>query len=213
MSPLVRDAIDAAGLTDVLEARLRGAAPDAVIGRLREADLLVLGALADSIRASEVGDEVRIYVREPGAVRPPRARPEGERELTGSDLLREVALRRIAGAPKARVRVDWTRCGLELAQVALCFGADELTGTIVTKRGDLLAEDELLGVGKKSRRELAGEVKRKELAAFVRRSGRVPVFVQPDGPVEGAEPLEPVQGAEPLEPVQGAERVEGEVVP
>jgi len=187
VSPLVRDAIGAAGLTDVLEARLRGAAPDGAAGRLREADLLVVGALADCIRASEAGDEVRIYIREPPLGQALQASPKGERELTGSDLLREIALRRIAGPPNAPVRVDWTRCGLELAQVALCFGADELAGTIATKRGELIAEGDLLGVGKKSRHESAREVKRKELAACVRRSGRVPVFVRSDGGVEGVE--------------------------
>jgi hypothetical protein len=184
MSTLVRDAIDAAGLADVLEARLRGAAMDGAMSRLRTADLLVLGALADRIRASESGDEVRIYVREPPAGETEHRTPEREDEVTGSELLREVALRRITGPANARVRVDWTRCGLELAQVALCFGADELSGTILTKAGDLIAEGELLGVGKKSRRELARDVKRRELAACVRRTGRVPLFVGPDGCAE-----------------------------
>jgi 2-iminoacetate synthase ThiH len=194
VSALVRDAIDAAGLSDVLAERLRGANVEGSVDRLRDADILALGALADRIRASEVGDEVRIYVREASRDASPLA-SRADRELaatepsvspadgglTGSDLLREVALRRIVGPPGAPVRVDWTRCGLELAQVALWFGANELTGTIATKRGTLIVEGELLGVGKKSRHELALQVKRKELAACVRRSGRVPVFVAPDG--------------------------------
>lgn len=187
MSTLVQDAICAAGLADVLEARLGGALVDGAMSRLRDADLLVLGALADRVRAQEVGDEVRIYVREAPAGDPPHAASEGRRELTGSDLLREVALRRIAGPAKTPVRVDWTDCGLELAQVALCFGADELAGIIVTKAGELIGEGDLLGVGKKSRRELARDVKRKELAACVRRSGRVPVFVGADGCTDGEE--------------------------
>lgn len=184
---LVRNAIDAAGLSDVLADRLSGANVEGAFDRLRQADILVLGALADCIRASEVGDEVRIYVREPsdGAAPPPGASSpvlsQQDPEATGSDLLREVALMRIARPPGAPVRIDWTRCGLELAQVALCFGANELTGSIVSKRGTVIAEGELLGVGKKSRHELAHQVKRKELAACVRRSGRVPVFVGADG--------------------------------
>lgn len=195
MSALVRDAIDAAGLSDVLAERLRGANVEGALDRLRQADILVLGALADLIRAGEVGDEVRIYVREPSNGDPspvvsPQDREVGGPErfvsradgaLAASDLLREVALMRIVRPPGTPVRIDWTRCGFELAQVALCFGANELVGTIVSKRGTLIADGELLGVGKKSRHEPAHQVKRRELAACVRRSGRLPVFVGPEG--------------------------------
>ncbi len=149
------------------------------------ADLLALGALADRVRAEEVGADVRIYTSEPVD---DDARvvvlPRDGQEHTGLDLLREVAIARIVGPRRARVRVDWTRCGLELAQVALGFGADELVGFITTKRGLPIADGELLGVGKKSQRELAQVVKRKELAAYVERGGRVPVFIRADGSVE-----------------------------
>jgi hypothetical protein len=77
------------------------------------------------------------------------------------------------------VRVDWTRCGLELAQVALGFGASELAGRIANKRGLPMAEGEKLGVvGKKSRLEAADTVKRRELEGFVRRAGRTPRFCE-----------------------------------
>jgi hypothetical protein len=76
------------------------------------------------------------------------------------------------------VRVDWSRCGLELAQVALGFGANELCGHIANKRGLPIAEGETLGVGKKSAREAAHAVKRRELEGFVRRAGRTPRFVE-----------------------------------
>jgi 2-iminoacetate synthase ThiH len=100
-----------------------------------------------------------------------------ERSLTGLELLREVAIARITGPRGARVRVDWTRSGLELAQVALGFGANELAGFIANKRGLPMAEGEKLGVvGKKSRLEAAEIVKRKELEGFVRRAGRTPRF-------------------------------------
>jgi hypothetical protein len=178
MSTLLEQAIRAAGLGDVMEARRRGAVGDEHLARLRHADLLVLGALADRVRTEDVGDEVRIYVGVPGDDDARvRVLPDGDREVTGLELLREVAVARIAGGREARVRVDWTRCGLELAQVALGFGASELVGRIASKRGLPLAEDERLGVGKKSRTELASLVKRKELEGFVRRAGRTPSFV------------------------------------
>jgi 2-iminoacetate synthase ThiH len=180
VSTLVDRAIDAAGLSAVLAARRsRGTLDERNLERLRAADLLALGALADRIRAEEVGEEVRIHTSDPGDEGDPRlvVLPPPGREVTGLELLREVALARIAGPRSARVRVDWARCGLELAQVALGFGADELAGRIANKRGLPLADGELLGVGKKSRLVEAQLVKRSELAGFVRRAGRTPRFV------------------------------------
>jgi hypothetical protein len=185
VSVLVDRALDAAGLTAVLLARRAGRVGEVPAARLRDADLLALGALADRIRAEEVGDEVRIYLREP--------LDDGERvvvlpgeasDVTGLELLRDVAMARVLGPRSARVRVDWARCGLELAQVALGFGADELIGRVASKRGLPLADGELLGVGKRSALQPAQVVKRNELAGFVVRAGRRPVIV--DGPARTA---------------------------
>jgi hypothetical protein len=180
VSVLVDRAIDAAGLADVLAARRTGSLGDAEASRLRRADLLALGALADRVRAEEVGDEVLIDThggdRGEGALVLP---PPG-RELTGLELLREIAVARVLGPRAARIRVDWTRCGLELAQVALGFGASELAGHFADKRGLPLAEGQTLGVlGKKSRLEPADLVKRRELEGFVRRAGRTARFHEP----------------------------------
>jgi hypothetical protein len=182
VSALIDRALAACGLDRTLVARREGRLDGAEVDRLRSADLLVLGALADRVRTEEVGVEVRIFTGEPPSSDAPLVVfPEGDRDPTGLELLREVALARIVGPNRCRVRIDWTRCGLELAQVSLGFGADELVGRIATKRGLLIGGDELVGVGKKSRRELAHDVKRRELAGYVRRAGRVPVFVGPDG--------------------------------
>jgi len=225
MSKIVERAIDAAGLGAVLAARREGASMDAHIARLRAADLLALGALADRVRIEELGAEVRIYERPPSGDEsaPPsgdeRAPPSGDprapgvlivlprdgEELTGLELLREVAVARITGPRGAHVRVDWTRCGLELAQVALGFGADELAGFIATKRGLPIADGELTGGGKKSKRELAQVVKRKELASYVERGGRVAVFVRADGAVETIDGvIEAADEGDPVEPLKEA---------
>jgi hypothetical protein len=212
VTTLVDRAIDASGLSAVLSARRGGdaAALDTLAAfaafaavhaaALRGADLLALGALADVVRREEVGDEVRIYVPPPGpdagATDPAAVFPRGDEELTGLELLREVAIARVTGPRGGRVRVDWSRCGLELAQVALGFGADELAGHIASKRGVLIGEGELLGVGKKSRLELATVTKRRELAGFVRRAGRAPVFVLADGTVEAAAAADTVASPE-----------------
>ncbi len=180
VSSLVDRAIRESSLDDVLGARRTGALTPAQVERIRTSDLLVLGALADRVRAEEVGDEVRIYTDEvpPGATPEVVVLPRAAGETTGLELLREVAMARTTGPRGVCVRVDWTRCGLELAQIALGFGANELAGRIASKRGLPLAEGEKLGVGKKSRLEDADVVKRRELEGFVRRAGRTPAFVQ-----------------------------------
>jgi 2-iminoacetate synthase ThiH len=176
MSALVDGAIGRAGLAPVLEARRAGALNAEQVEMLRRADLLVLGALADRVRADEVGDEVRIFTSPPSGDDGACVVPAEGRELNGLELLREVAMARLTGPRGVRVRVDWSRCGLEIAQVALGFGANELVGRIANKRGLPLAEGEVLGVGKRSRMELAELVKRRELEGFVRRAGRTPAF-------------------------------------
>jgi hypothetical protein len=228
VSALVDGAIDAAGLSSILEARHAGTLAHADLERLRAADLLALGALADRVRAEEVGDEVLIDTRGEGAARSKRAdrgldenetrQPEGHTDgavregdgcadgyaplpvtvlppdgsdLTGLDLLREVAVARITGPRGSRIRIDWSRCGLELAQVALGFGASELAGPIADKRGLPLADGAKLGVvGKASRLESAQAVKRRELEGFVRRAGRTPRF---DGAATATPPEPPIE--------------------
>jgi 2-iminoacetate synthase ThiH len=177
VSALVDRAIEAAGLSAVLAARQSGRVDAGDAERLHGADLLALGALADRVRANEVGDDVRIYTHAAAESGDAVVLPSPDGDLTGLELLREVAIARITGPRGARVRVDWTRSGLELAQVALGFGANELAGFIANKRGLPMAEGEKLGVvGKKSRLEAAEIVKRKELEGFVRRAGRTPRF-------------------------------------
>lgn len=177
MSALIDQAIDAAGLSGVEAARRAGRVGQEEVERLQQADLLALGALADRVRNQEVGDDVRIYTRPDAVAGDAIVLPAEATSPTGLDLLRQVAVARITGPRSARIRVDWTRCGLELAQVALGFGANELEGRIANKRGLPMAEGEKLGVlGKKSRLEAAEIVKRKELEGFVRRAGRTPRF-------------------------------------
>ncbi|MDP9033697.1 MAG: hypothetical protein M3O50_02740, partial [Myxococcota bacterium] len=136
----------------------------------------------------EVGDEVPIYMAPTADAGPPViVLPDERSDLTGLELLREVAIARIAGPPHARIRIDWTRCGLELAQIALTFGANELVGRVASKRGLPLAAGELAGVGKKSALLPAQRVKQRELAGLVRRAGRSPIFVRADGSPEPAD--------------------------
>ena len=190
MSTLVDLALEAAGLDAVLEARRAGEIGAEHRRRLQEADLLAIGALADRVRSEEVGSEVRIYadagLEARGGAQVALFPREG-RDDTGLELLREVAMARVCGPVAGRVRVDWSRSGLELAQVALGFGANELVGRLASKLGLPIAPGELLGTGKKSALQPAELVKSRELGAFVTRAGRVPVFVRPALRASGTE--------------------------
>jgi len=181
MSVLVERAIAAAGLQDVLVQRRAGDERSIDVGRLLAADLLVLGALADRVRAEEVGPEVRVLVSARFAdAGVSLVAPMGQ-DMTGLELLRAVAVARLTGRRASIVRVDFARSGLEIAQIALGFGANELMGPIVSKSGAAFAQGALVGVGRKSRWELATVVRRREIEGFVRLAGREPVFVDAEG--------------------------------
>lgn len=170
----VERAIEKAGLGDVLRARRAGDL-DAVRSTMqawKEADLLVLGAAADLVRSEEVGEAVVIH-------RPSEGHDVTWIEGQGSDLevLRAVAVARLSSAPGARIGVDWTQHGLELAQVALGFGATDLRGAITRRNGLPILEDEAKKVKGQGNVPLA-ELRNAEIVALVRHAGRVPMEAQ-----------------------------------
>ncbi len=172
MSALVHHALEAAGLLRVLELRDQARFSDLVAIRdeVEKADWILLGALADTIRLREVGDRVRV-----AAASKKSAHESDERGLA---FLREVSLARIFSERSATIAVDLERVGIELAEVALSFGANELCGAMRNKRGLAIAEEELGGVGKRSKRLLLASVKKRELADVLAASGKVAEFVE-----------------------------------
>jgi 2-iminoacetate synthase ThiH len=93
----------------------------------------------------------------------------------GLALLRRVAIARILGPTSARVRVDWSEIGLDVAQVALGFGASELAGPIANRRGLPIAESSTLkikGAGMVS----AQALKKREIEVLLGHAGRKAVF-------------------------------------
>ncbi|MBX3205850.1 MAG: hypothetical protein KF764_12325 [Labilithrix sp.] len=176
MTRFVEKAIARAGLADVVPARARGdlGAVHALVASLGEIDLLALGAVADVVRVSEGGDVVRVHPTASSDVAWIRGAAS---EL---ELLRAVAVARITGPVGGRVGVDWGEQGLELAQVALGFGATDLTGPITRKSGDLIADDELKKV-KGQGMVAASALKRREIAALVRNAGRTCEFTDETG--------------------------------
>jgi hypothetical protein len=175
MSRLVDMAIARAGLGEIAAARRRGDLERvcALASVLEGADLLALGALADRIRADEVGGVVRVYAN---ATAESAEDVVAVRALAHGNLtLRRVAVARITGPRQARVRIDWSDTGLELAQVALGFGASELVGPIANRRGLPIADDQVKKV-KGAGLVAVQALKRKELEALLARTGRTIVF-------------------------------------
>jgi len=166
MTPLVERALLREGLLDVLEARRTGADLGGFEKRLQDVDLLALGALADLVRREEVGPVVHIHLDKT---------PEDAISARGLDVLRRAAIARVLGPRGARVCVDFGASGLEMAQVALGFGANELAGPIANRRGLPIAEDaqkKVKGKGMVALRALQQE----ELLTLVRRAKREPVL-------------------------------------
>ena len=181
MSRFIEEAIAKAGLAPVLAARRAGdlEAVRSTVTSWGAADLLVLGAVADAVRVEDVGEVVRIHEHAS------RALAQGDVETTWVDastyaseleFLRAVAVARIVARNGARIGVDWSKCGMELAQVALGFGASDLRGPITRKSGLPIYADEKLKVKGQGMVELSS-IKRQEIGALVTHAGRLPVFV------------------------------------
>ncbi len=182
MSRFIEEAIAKAGMASVLAARRAGdlEAVRGTVASWGKADLLVLGAVADTVRVEDVGQPVRIHEHAP------RGGAPGDAEITWVDasvypseleFLRAVAVARITAPSGPRIGVDWSKCGMELAQVALGFGASELRGPITRKSGLPIYADEKLKVKGQGMVELSS-IKRREIGALVTHAGRLPVFVE-----------------------------------
>ena len=175
MSRFVEEAIAKAGLLPVLAARRSGDIETVrtTVTSWGAADLLALGAVADSVRVEDVGEVVRIHStdQEGGDV----TWVDASMYSSELELLRAVAVTRIAGG--GRIGVDWSKCGMELAQVALGFGASDLRGPITRKSGLPIYADEKTKVKGQGMVELSS-IKRQEIAALVTHAGRVPKFVE-----------------------------------
>jgi 2-iminoacetate synthase ThiH len=181
MGRILDRALEQAGLSDLAERALQGRGlTDAELCRLRAADVLLLAGLADAVRERFHGDDVRLMGTAAAQHDPELLRlafeDRGEGARTGQELLSEVALARLAtpGQRSIGVRVD--ELGLQLAQVALTFGADVLLCE--------LGGDRILPL-------LDGpQARRAELALLIERAGR---RVPPDGP-RPAPPAVPAVG-------------------
>jgi hypothetical protein len=196
----VEEAIAKAGLGPVLAARRSGDLETVrtTVTSWGAADLLALGAVADSTRTDDVGDVVRVHERAPIASEPEVTWIDASTHASELDFLRAVAVARIAARNGARIGVDWSKCGMELAQVALGFGASELRGPITRKSGLPIYADEKTKVKGQGMVELRS-IKRQEIGALITHAGRHPVFVDEEaahteGHTEGSRTQQEVAG-------------------
>ncbi len=186
MSALVERALAAAGLSAIADARACGdlARVLELSSVLETADLLAVGALADRVRAEESGDVVRVFANVAADTGPDVVTVSLEGDARGGfAILRRVAVARVTGPFAARVRVDWSESGLEIAQVALGFGASELVGPIANRRGLPIADGSTVKVKGEGMVGVA-TLKKKELASLLALAGRRALFVSPATPPE-----------------------------
>jgi|GraSoiStandDraft_24_1057298.scaffolds.fasta_scaffold347453_2 hypothetical protein len=167
-SKLVTELVLREGLLPLLTSREGGQRPAlADVERIVDGcEILALGAAADTARRRECSDEVRIHVPFAPASNAEVLVLGPAVTLRGTALLRHVAKERLLGPIGRRIVVDFGALGLEIAQVALSFGATDLAGPIASRRGLAMIDDDPKKV-----------VKRREIAGYVERAGFRPVFV------------------------------------
>lgn len=138
MGRIWQQALEQAGLGDVAARALEGKGLGAAdLARLEGAELLLVGSLADAVRHAHRGPEVRVLTPERARVERALVRVEPDLSadgLTGEEALRHVALARLAAPGSRSVGVGFDALGLQLAQVALIFGADLWWGELGGKR-------------------------------------------------------------------------------
>ena len=83
-------------------------------------------ALPSSATPEEIVARLLAHPKNPISVEPSIVATQGD--TTGEAEIRLIALARLAFPPTIHIRAHWTRLSDAIAQVALRFGADELTG-------------------------------------------------------------------------------------
>ena len=83
-------------------------------------------ALPSSAMPEEIVAHLLAHPQSPISVEPSIVAAQGD--TTGEAEIRLIALARLAFPPTTHIRAHWTRLSDAIAQVALRFGADELTG-------------------------------------------------------------------------------------
>jgi hypothetical protein len=176
MGRVLSRAIEAAGLGEYQARALNGAGLSSHdIERLRGEDLLLVAGLADAVRAQFHGDDVPVLNQAEtlAAGCSVFAEVSTQDGLTGAELLRDLALLRLATPGHIGIAVSFDALGLELAQTALLFGADVLLGELGGQRTLPLLDGPV--------------ARRREIEGLIARSGRRARFSEPTPKLMAAE--------------------------
>ncbi len=100
----------------------------------------------------------------PLAFQPDNTRVPGAKGVSGVDALKTLAIARIYLDNFQHIKAYWVMLGLKIAQVALCFGVNDLDGTVIEEQ---IGHD----AGADSPQVLSME----RLIAMIRKAGKIPV--------------------------------------
>jgi aminodeoxyfutalosine synthase len=100
----------------------------------------------------------------PLAFQPDNTRVPGAKGVGGVDALKTLAISRLYLDNFRHIKAYWVMLGLKIAQVALCFGVNDLDGTVVEEQ-----------IGHDAGADSPQQLSREELCTLIRKAGRVPV--------------------------------------
>jgi aminodeoxyfutalosine synthase len=100
----------------------------------------------------------------PLAFQPDNTRVPGAKGVGGVDALKTLAISRLYLDNFRHIKAYWVMLGLKIAQVALCFGVNDLDGTVVEEK-----------IGHDAGADSPQNLSREDLCTLIRKAGRTPV--------------------------------------
>jgi aminodeoxyfutalosine synthase len=100
----------------------------------------------------------------PLAFQPDNTRVPGAKGVGGVDALKTLAISRLYLDNFRHIKAYWVMLGLKIAQVALCFGVNDLDGTVVEEK-----------IGHDAGADSPQNLSREDLCTLIRKAGRIPV--------------------------------------
>jgi aminodeoxyfutalosine synthase len=100
----------------------------------------------------------------PLAFQPDNTRVPGARGVGGVDALKTLAISRLYLDNFRHIKAYWVMLGLKIAQVALCFGVNDIDGTVVEEQ-----------IGHDAGADSPQQLNREQLVALIRKAAKVPV--------------------------------------
>jgi aminodeoxyfutalosine synthase len=100
----------------------------------------------------------------PLAFQPDNTRVPGARGVGGIDALKTLAISRLYLDNFRHIKAYWVMLGLKIAQVALCFGVNDLDGTVVEEK-----------IGHDAGADSPPQLSKEQLVDMIRKAGKLPV--------------------------------------